>query len=123
MARKLKYKEVKTERDQALLIQNMCCAICHQLIPTGEEVYDHDHKTGLMRQVLHRSCNSLLGEIENKSVRYGVKNLREFLQGVRGYLDYHKEDRTSLIHPTYKTKEEKALNTKKAKAKAKAKNL
>jgi len=39
--------------------QNECCAICAK--PSADLVLDHDHKTDVIRQLLCRHCNSLLG--------------------------------------------------------------
>jgi len=43
--------------------QNSCCAICnvHQ-DTTGKKLYvDHDHSTGVVRQLLCQHCNLLIG--------------------------------------------------------------
>lgn len=38
--------------------QGNLCAICHE---SGDLVVDHDHKTGVVRGLLHRNCNAALG--------------------------------------------------------------
>ncbi len=76
-----------------------------------------------MRGTLHRSCNALLGKVENNSARFGVKNLSAFLHGAASYLQKHSTNITGLIHPTHKTDDEKriARNKKAVLARAKKK--
>jgi len=76
--------------------------------------------------VLHRSCNALLGKVENNAARFGVKDLAAFSNGVARYLMIHKTNITGLLHPTHKTADEKRLaankkrRTTRAAAKGKA---
>ena len=72
-------------------------------------VGDHCHKTGKLRGAIHRRCNSLLGKLENNAPRFGFNapgQLEAFLYGVGDYL---RADHSHLIHPLYKTPEEKRL--------------
>lgn len=64
-----------------------------------------------MRGTLHRSCNALLGKLENNHARFGVSwdNLPAFLHGAAGYLQKHKTNITGLVHPTHKTEDEKRI--------------
>lgn len=75
-----------------------------------------------MRGTLHRSCNALLGKLENNHARFGVSwdNLPAFLHGAAGYLQKHKTNITGLIHPTHKTEDEKRIARNKAAVKARA---
>ncbi len=70
---------------------------------------DHCHTTGAVRGTLHRSCNSLLGKVENNAARFGVKSLPAFLNGAAKYLQRHTTNITGLIHPTHKSEDEKRL--------------
>lgn len=87
---------------------------------------DHCHTTGAVRGTLHRSCNALLGKVENNHARFGVSttNLPAFLHGAASYLQKHKTNITGMIHPTHKTEDEKRLlrnkRAKIARAKKKA---
>lgn len=108
---KLKYSEVRVYREAQLQQQNQCCALCGQYID-GDAVLDHDHKTGLLRQVLHRGCNSMLGKIENNMPRSQVNIDR--LKGIaQNLIAYISTQHTDIIHPTYKTPEEKLMKKKK----------
>jgi len=116
--RKLKSKEVKPVRQAMLESQAYSCAICKLSVEEDQAVLDHCHRGGHVRAVLHRSCNSLLGKVENNAPRYGMKveQLVGFLNGAAAYLDTHRENQTGLIHPTHFTAEEK-VERRKAKVK------
>lgn len=116
--RKLKSKEVKTTRALLLEQQRGLCAICGLPVMVEDAVLDHCHKGGHVRAVLHRGCNALLGRVENNAPRHGIKieQLIKFLHGAAAYIEFHQENRTSFIHPTHFTAEEK-IERRKAKAK------
>jgi MinD superfamily P-loop ATPase len=106
---KLKYKDIPAVRNTQLKAQTYRCALCDDVIH-GDAVLDHDHKTGLVRKVLHRGCNALLGKIENNMLRNKVtlERLTGISQRLIGYItDTH----TDLTHPTFKTKEEQNEST------------
>ena len=86
----------------------------------GDPVLDHCHTTGAVRGTLHRSCNSLLGKVENNAARFGIKSLPAFLHGCAGYLQRHATNITGLIHPTHKTDDEKRLARNKKAVKVRA---
>ena len=122
--RRLKTTEVAATRFTLLHTQGMTCALCKLPCTTLDAVLDHDHSTGAVRASLHRTCNALLGKVENNYKRYGVKNLGAFCAGLAGYLQTHRVNQTGLLHPTYKTEDEKReKRNKTARVKrAKAKN-
>ena len=102
---KLKTIEIKQYREAQLLNQNNQCALCGEVI-IEDAVLDHCHKTGLIRQVLHRGCNSLLGKIENSMPRSRVDIRR--LEGIaHNLVNYLKTTHTEVLHPTHLTKEER----------------
>lgn len=121
--RKLKTTEVKGERERLRATQGSRCAICQRTVSSDAAVLDHDHRTGAVRAVLHRGCNSLLGKLENNAARYGVLDIGTFTNGVAAYLRAHMTNITGLIHPLHKTDEEKrVLRNKRARvARAKKK--
>ena len=102
---KLKTKEIKGYREQQLALQNHCCALCGESI-AADAVLDHDHKTGFLRQVLHRGCNVMLGKIENNMARnkMDIQRLTNFAANLS---DYMQTQYTSIRHPTHLTKEER----------------
>lgn len=76
---------------------------------SNDPVLDHCHTTGAVRGTLHRSCNALLGKVENNAARFGVRSLSAFLHGAASYLQLHTTNITGLTHPTHKTEDEKRL--------------
>lgn len=104
---RLKPKEVAAFREALAKAQNNHCALCGGIMPLTGQHLDHDHKTGLVRGVLHRECNNLLGKVENFFNGYG-KNMNkvEFLAGVMTYLT---KPPGEVYHYTHRTNEEKRL--------------
>jgi len=115
---KLKYNEVRDWRIRQLGIQDYTCALCGDICEPEEAVLDHDHKTGLLRQVLHRGCNSMLGKIENAMPRSRVSVER--LEAIAGRLiEYITTQHTEVLHPTHKTKEERKMKRAQGRGKGK----
>jgi hypothetical protein len=112
---KLKYNEIKPYREQQLSLQDNRCFLCGDVV-VDDAVLDHCHKTGLLRKVLHRGCNSLLGKIENNMPR--SKMTLDRLEVFAGRLiEYIKTQHTDISHPTYKTKEERKMGRGRGKGK------
>ena len=115
--RRLKHAEVSVTRSEFLLRQGNLCDLCKTRVMAQDAVLDHDHRTGAVRGVLHRGCNSLLGKLENNAARYGVRDIGVFANGVASYLRRHLTNTTGLLHPTHKSDEEKRiLRNKRARA-------
>lgn len=104
---KLKHREIKPYREAQLHNQNNLCALCGEVIG-DDAVLDHCHKTGLIRQVLHRGCNSMLGKIENAMPRseMTISRLKVFAERL---VDYMQKTHTEAVHPRHKTKEERKM--------------
>lgn len=118
--RRLTHSEVKDVRTAQMAQQGNRCDLCGLPGVSKDPVLDHCHTTGAVRGTLHRSCNALLGKVENNHARFGVRveNLPAFLHGAAKYLQKHRTNITGLIHPTHKTEEEKrALRNKRARDK------
>lgn len=111
MPSRLTHSQIEQTRVEQIARQGNKCAICGLGDLAKDPVLDHHHGTGAVRQTLHRSCNALLGNIENNYQRWGVKNLYAFLHGAAPYLQRHETNITGLIHPTHKTAEEKRIAT------------
>jgi hypothetical protein len=79
-----------------------------------ESVADHRHSDGRMRRTIHRTCNLVLGKWENALKRYGIDENRA--ANIASNLIKYVSDTEPVLHPTYKTPEEKkALAKKRAK--------
>ena len=108
---KLKTTQIKAYRETQLLNQDHKCALCGENI-IEDAVLDHCHKTGLIRQVLHRGCNSMLGKIENSMPRSRVDIRR--LEGIaHNLVNYLTQIHTDVRHPTHLTIEERKMKMKK----------
>lgn len=122
---KLKTTQIKPTREKIAAEQGGRCAICKR--PFGpkpaDPVLDHCHRTGAVRGVPCRACNSLLGPIENNAPRFGVRDVLAFVAGVAPYLRQHAVNVTGLIHPLHRNEDEKReLRNKRARvARAKKK--
>lgn len=65
---KAKYGITLEQLNQMMVDQNYRCRLCkRQFDETGSyrPVVDHDHKTGIVRGLLHNNCNSGLGYFED----------------------------------------------------------
>lgn len=115
ISKKLKSTEIKEIRISLLKEQSYCCAICGLSCSEEEAVLDHSHQKeqGWVRGVLHRGCNTAEGKIINTMRRYGIKEYTKFLSGLISYYSEHSENKTGLIHPQFKTLEEKKILAKK----------
>lgn len=118
--RKLTRSEIAEARADLLHRQAWRCALCQLPCKVADAVLDHNHQTGAVRGTLHRSCNALLGKVENNHKRYGVTQLSAFLHGAAAYLQHHSTNVTGLIHPLHKTDEEKRLSRNARARKARA---
>lgn len=110
MNTRLKQSQVAIVRAQLVEKQGNRCAICKGKFTAKhprDPVLDHNHHTGAIRGVPCRACNSLLGPIENNAARFGVLDIAAFASGVPAYLRTHAVNVTGLLHPTYKTEDEK----------------
>ncbi len=83
---------------------------------------DHCHKEGVVRGVLCRGCNALLGKIENNSARNGLSGsaLNTYLMSIPAYLAFGEQGGTGILHPTHLTPEEKRDKKNEAARKARA---
>ena len=97
---KLKYKEISTYRQAQLIKQNNCCALCGETI-VDDAVLDHDHKSGLVRLVLHRGCNALLGKLENNLAR-NLMTPERLTKWAENIVQYRNKIHTDLVHPRHK---------------------
>lgn len=95
--------------------QGGVCPICGQPIKfqvmgnKSDYVVDHDHETGEIRGVLHRSCNAAEGKVTNAAGRWGAKSTKysAIIPWLENMLKYLKSEGTGIIYPDHKTPEER----------------
>ena len=92
--------------------QGGVCPLCKTTIDLkikGEGVIDHDHDTGRIRGVLHRSCNAAEGKISNAAARWGAKSTRysDIIPYLEAVVSYLKAEPSNFIYPMHKTPDEK----------------
>lgn len=105
--------------------QGGLCAVCSNPIKvstagrSSDYALDHDHTTGEVRGVLHRSCNSAEGKVRHAVSRWGSKSsaevdVVEYLEGLAKYLRECLDGTrsTGLMYPNHKNAEEKAAAAK-----------
>lgn len=92
--------------------QGGLCPLCGLPIDTtvkGEGVIDHDHDTGEIRGVLHRSCNAAEGKISNAAARWGAKSAKytDIIRYLEATVLYLKQPGTGMMYAMHKTADEK----------------
>ena len=110
MTPKLKASEIRAYRQQAVQDQGHICPLCEQPLTQQDAVLDHRHSDGLIRQAIHRFCNTFLGKIENNVIRNRIQpdQLEAILRNYQTYVE-HTQD---ILHPTHRTAEERLLRNK-----------
>ena len=107
----LKGSEVKTLREEILEEQDFICPLCKKKIEIQNAALDHKHKrkndpliqdkNGLIRGVLHKTCNSVEGKIINSIKRYlGNYSENEVIEFLENLIQYYKKDPYNYIHPS-----------------------
>lgn len=102
-------KDIKIIREKILKKNNNICPICGVYIDGNKikPVLDHDHITGMVRNVLCNACNRLEGKILNYK-RFGMSNKR-FINFLKNILKYLSAKQTQYIHPNKIKKKRKIL--------------
>jgi hypothetical protein len=100
----LKNSEIRAYREAQLWRQDYVCPLCEKTIELDQAALDHCHRTGSVRMVVHRWCNSVLGRIENWSKRVGGINNLQLLRNILVYLE---KDTTGIMHPMHNRKRRK----------------
>ena len=96
--------------------QGGLCPLCGKPISLqvmgnkSDYVVDHDHETGEIRGVLHRSCNAAEGKVSNAAARWGAKSTKykDIIPWLHSMLNYlENNEGTGIIYPDHKTPEER----------------
>ncbi len=108
--------------------QNGVCPICKQPInlqvmgAKSDYVVDHDHETGEIRGVLHRSCNAAEGKVANAAGRWGAKSTKykDIIPWLKNLIEYLESPGAGVIYPDHKTPEEREALKKQRARRARA---
>jgi len=118
---KFKRTELPRIRQELIIKQNGICPICNGDLTRTKVtnlVIDHDHKTGIVRAVVHRGCNGIEGKVLRLMKTWGrASSMREViytLENLIVFWKWHSKPRTHWIYYNFKTEAEKrfALNKK-----------
>lgn len=104
---KLKHREIPDYRERQLKRQNYICPLCGNTIHPEDAVLDHDHSTGKVRKVLHRSCNQTEGRILSWIKRSRSDDPRMFIKNLTKYWRESHDNKPE--HPSHKTETEKEI--------------
>jgi Recombination endonuclease VII len=108
---RIKHAQIKAITEELLRRQGGLCEICEkEMTQRDGPVLDHDHDTGVLRGVIHRSCNAAEGKVRIKAMwaHKGVGKTN-FLIGLGKYLEKHKNNPRNLLHSSWLSKKEKAV--------------
>jgi len=109
--KRLTRKDADHLRETLVYAQKFKCALCREPFEGKTACLDHDHRTGVIREVLCLNCNGIEGKIFNlcrRAKRKGTE--RQFLSAVGDYWDMHANPEGTLyLHPTHRTADEKRL--------------
>lgn len=112
--------------------QKGICPLCLEPIDLNVQGHkssytlDHNHETGEIRAVLHRSCNGAEGKVLSQVGRWGAGKVSyeaviPYLERLLAYWKHHQEHGTGLMYPDHKTPEQKHLINLKKRREAAAK--
>ena len=109
---KLARSMMRSYAHKLLKEQDGLCPLCGKPIDLtikGEGVIDHDHDSGRIRGLLHRSCNAAEGKISNAAARWGAKsaNYADIIPYLKNLVAYLEKPPKNLIYPMHKTADEK----------------
>jgi len=68
-------------------------------VQTDDWVLDHDHQTGLVRGVISRQANSLLGKVENFFLRMCKQDKSKLPEVLRAMASYLERETLDVLHP------------------------
>lgn len=78
--RKSRYGITQQQYDEMVMIQCGTCALCAEIPASGKPlVVDHNHKTGVVRELLCQPCNIMVGYREKRPSAW--KRVEDYVKG------------------------------------------
>ena len=133
VSRKITRGQVRAVTMKLLKEQGGLCPVCAKPISLAQRstsgdgpALDHDHRTGHIRGVLHRSCNGGIGKAESIVGRWITGSMQDeqaIIQDMQRMVNYLLQPNTDLIYYAHKSEEEAKLaqNAKRRKVRAQRK--
>lgn len=133
VSRKITRGQVRSVTMKLLKEQGGLCPVCAKPINLAQRstsgdgpALDHDHRTGHIRGVLHRSCNGGIGKAESIVGRWITGSMQDeqaIIQDMQRMVNYLLQPNTDLIYYSHKTEEEAkaAQNAKRRRVRAQRK--
>lgn len=123
--RKLARSQMPSFKVRKLKEQGGLCPLCNTPIDLkikGEGVIDHDHDSGEIRGILHRSCNAAEGKVANAAGRWGAGGMsyKLILPWLKNMISYLESPGCGMIYHTHLTEDEKRLKRNATARKARA---
>jgi len=84
----VRYTLSKRKKEHMLQEQEHRCAICHD---ERELIVEHCHKTGIVRGLVCRPCNTRIGVVENSTNGYNWRERHSIYIAIYEYLDRYKK--------------------------------
>lgn len=111
-ARRMTRGQLRSVTIRILAEQGGLCPICGKPIDLSERMaaaLDHCHQTGLVRGVLHRSCNSGIGKADNAIGRWVCKKMdyAEIVPALERLVEYYKREPHPIIYHGHKSEDDK----------------
>ena len=104
---RLKRQEIKEYRAKLLRKQQGICPLCSLKIEQEDATLDHNHTTGKVRRVLHRSCNTAEGKILSWCFRTKSNDPELLLSNLILYWRESYDDQP--YHPAHLTEDQKLI--------------
>lgn len=103
--------------------QGNVCALCGRPFTAKDgPALDHDHVTGIVRAVIHRSCNGIEGRVLKLAQRATAGlSAKDYIIGLAAYYQLHETPQTQLIHPEHLDDNQKRERANAARRAARAK--
>jgi hypothetical protein len=113
--------DIARHRKAKSAMQKYSCPICRGSLVQGRATLDHSHKNGNCRSVLCNSCNVGEGKVlaallfRTTTANLAYKDPITWLRNLANYLEFHRDNPSGIIHPTFdlKTGKQRPIKRKK----------